>query len=484
MRCRLLIADLGTSSLKVMIMGGGGQVESSTSEPVLTYTEGKRHEQKPAEWWKSFKKACRTLHNQGTGLDVDAVVCTGQMEDFIPVKDGLADTAILYSDQGGSRRLQNRHLASDAVTAVTGNDWKSTTPLMKWLADEAPEKWERVLFGSKDYLIYCLTGVSVCDPVNGTVTGMMNIHTRTWDEQLWNGTGISYRQLPLLLEPEDIAGYVLKEVAVQTGIPAGTPVCCGLGDGGAVTLAAGFQAGGDSGYAYAGTTGWAAVPADTLAMSKEGSVFHLAAPQKGQFIKIMPLLNMGNVHQWAVHTWCGHGNFEEFEKLAAEPKAMPESLVFIPYLNGERNPIVDEKARGAFIGIDSQVDESHMARAVLEGLAFSLKQVFTQAGLASSSLFLVGGGTKSRALRQIVADVFQCRVQVSAEQERLAMFGAAACGWKAVHECSWEEAGKALRGIDHRDIIVEPDVSKKEILVKKERLFAEAARRMRGIFDV
>ncbi|SDW96524.1 xylulokinase [Marinococcus luteus] len=482
MSCRLLSADLGTTSLKVMILNGGGQVEGSVSEPVHTYTDGGNHEQKPPEWWQTFRKACRTLQSNGIDLNVDGVVCTGQMEDFIPFKDGRAETAILYSDTRGSRELTKRHLPPDVVTAFTGNDWRATTPLMKWMADEFPEQWDQVLFGSKDYLIYRLTGASVCDPVNGTVTGMMNIHTRAWEEKLWEGSGIFRRQLPRLLEPEETAGYVLKEAASQTGIPAGTPVYCGLGDGGAVTLAASAHAGNDEGYAYAGTTGWTAVPADTLTVSEEGSVFHLAAPQQGRFIKIMPLLNMGNVHQWAVHTWCG-GDFEAFEKLIAEPASVSGSLLFIPYLNGERNPVIDEKAKGAFIGIDGQVTQAHMARAVLEGLAFSLKQTFFQAGVTSSTLFLVGGGTKSRAFRQTVADVFQCRVQVSAEQELLASFGAAACGFRAIHKCSWEEAARAVQSVDEEEIIVAPDVSKKEKLERKERLFIEAAGRMRGLFN-
>lgn len=190
---------------------------------------------------------------------------------------------------------------------------------------------------------------------------------------------------------------------------------------------------------------------------------------------------MGNVHQWAVHTW-GGGDYEAFEKLTAEPASMPGSLLFIPYLNGERNPVIDEKARGAFIGIDSQVTQAHMARAVLEGLAFSLKQTFVQAGITSSTLFLVGGGTKSRAFRQTVADAFQCRVQVSAEQELLASFGAAVCGFRAVHKCSWEEAGQAVMNVDEEDIIVDPNVSIKEELERKERLFIESAGRMRGLF--
>lgn len=482
MSFRLLSADLGTTSLKVMILHGNGEVEGSVSEPVHTYIDGINHEQKPPEWWQSFRKACRNLQSRGIGLDVDGVVCTGQMEDFIPFKDGKAERAILYSDTSGSRGLAKRHLPPDVVTAFTGNDWKATTPLMKWLADELPEQWDQVLFGSKDYLIYRLTGASVCDPVNGTVTGMMNIHTRAWEEKLWKGNGISRRQLPRLLEPEETAGYVLKEAASQTGIPAETPVYCGLGDGGAVTLAASAHAGNDEGYAYAGTTGWTAVPVDTLTVSTEGSVFHLAAPQQGRFIKIMPLLNMGNVHQWAVHTWCG-GDFEAFEKLMAETASVAGSLLFVPYLNGERNPVIDEKARGAFVGIDGQVTHGHMARAVLEGLAFSLKQTFIQADLTSSTLFLIGGGTKSRAFRQTVADVFQCSVQVSAEQERLASFGAAACGFKAVHKCSWKEAARSVQSVDKEDIIVTPDVSKKEELERKEHLFIGAARRMRGLFD-
>lgn len=482
MSCRLLSADLGTTSLKVMILNGGGQVEGSVSEPVHTYTDGENHEQKPTEWWQSFGKACRTLESRGIGLDVDGVVCTGQMEDFIPLKNGIAETAVLYSDIRGSKGLTKRHLSSDAVTAFTGNDWRATTPLMKWLADEFPEQWDHVLFGSKDYLIYRLTGASVCDPVNGTVTGMMNIHTRAWEEQLWQGSGITRNQLPRLLEPEEVAGYVLKEAASKTGIPAGTPVYCGLGDGGAVTLGASVHGDNDEGYAYTGTTGWTAVPADTLTLSEEGSVFHLAAPQQGRFIKIMPLINMGNVHQWAVHTWCG-GDFEAFEKLTAEPDSMPGSLLFIPYLNGERNPVIDEKARGSFIGIDGQVTHGHMARAVLEGLAFSLKQTFVQIGTTSSTLFLVGGGTKSRAFRQTVADVFQRSVQVSAEQELLASFGAAACGFRAIHKCSWKDAARAMQSVGEEDIIVTPDVSKKEELERKERLFIGAAGRMRGLFE-
>ncbi|HZG71294.1 MAG TPA: FGGY-family carbohydrate kinase, partial [Chondromyces sp.] len=288
---------------------------------------------------------------------------------------------------------------------------------------------------------YKMTDSLVTDPATGSTTGLMNIESRSWDEGIIRRAGLDKNILPRLLYPNEVAGKVTKEASKEIGFLEGTPVLCGCGDAGATTMGAGAIREGDS-YIYLGTTGWVAFPS-TPSKLERTNVFTLTHLPKDLYISIVPLLNVGNVHQWAIDSFIDYpveNKYEEFEKLVKRTEPGAGGVLCLPYLQGERGHIQDHEARGAFWGIHSQTKKEHLLRAVIEGLCLSMRQALeVLMPQKNGSLTIIGGGTKSRVWCQCLADVLGRTIAVTKDSEYLPAIGAAApafiyLGWAESYE--------------------------------------------------
>nr|WP_239584524.1 FGGY family carbohydrate kinase [Aquibacillus albus] len=437
------IFDIGTSAVKGVLINQQAEIKGEYSVPVTThFGENREVEQNPTEWWQAVKKIAQTWWND-LSIDpkqVSMISFSGQMEDVIPVsKNNQKHRAILYSDTRAKGEAVFLHEKFPELTKKTGNSIKPSSPIAKllWLEKYKKNLYEDTLcflFNAKDFIIYQLTNKFVTDPIAGATTGMMNLLERQWVWDLLEKIGIDLDKLPNLCQPEEIVGYVSAHASAETGFSESTPVLCGSGDAGASTIGAGAVKEGDS-YFYIGTTGWVAVvkEQEDLESSMNG-VFHLAhLPQKST-ITIAPLLNVGNVHHWAVETFIGSAesdaSFVAYEELINDASPGSNGVLFLPYLNGERNPISDSEARGAFWGIGPNTKKSDFTRAVIEGICFSLKQLIELLDIdESKSITLIGGGAKSASWCQILADCIGVPVRVPAESEFMPAIGAASSGF-------------------------------------------------------
>jgi xylulokinase len=409
--------DLGTTAVKGVLISEERKAVFRHTLPLETLFSGDYKEQNPRDWYDAFCGISRTIFENGfSPKDIRGIIMSGQMQDLIPVdeKGNPLRNAILYSDGRAVEEAAyiNSLIGEDSIRRITGNAMDASIPAAKllWYKKHEESNYHKtvsVLGSSKDYVILRLCGKMTGDITSASTFGLMDIHEKRWDDSLLNALAIPPHILPELFSCGDQAGSVSKTGVEQTGFLQGTPVYAGSGDAGASTLSSGITRAGEYSI-YLGTSGWiAAISKDIL--SRPG-VFNLAAIPPDLYINVVPFLNAGGVHKWVSGLlWSAESGLDKYDyidSLLENSAAGSGGLLFLPYLSGERFPVMDPKIRGAYIGIDNETTRSQMARACLEGVAFSIRQgleAISQDG--AKKISLTGGGAKTPVWRQILADV-------------------------------------------------------------------------------
>ncbi|MCP8617699.1 xylulokinase [Salirhabdus salicampi] len=435
----IAVFDIGTTAIKGVLVSREGSIKGELSVDLTThYGSNREIEQVPLDWWHSVTNIANKWWNEFhiKPEDISMITFSGQMEDVIPIStNGTSVNAILYSDQRAIIEAQMIKELYPTIHKTTRNGIHPSTPIAKllWLERYDQSIYEETkcfVFSAKDFIIYQLTNKCVTDSVTGATTGMMNLKTRSWDENILDTIGIDNSKLPLLLEPSNIVGNVSERASKEIGFLPSTPVLAGSGDAGASTLGAATIDDGD-GYFYIGTTGWTAIVQHEEKMD-DGlqGIFRLAHLPKDRIIAIAPLLNVGNVHKWAMNTFFDsqtRDDYENFEHLVEESPPGSNGVLFLPYLNGERFPVHDSEAKGAFWGIGPQTSKGDMVRSVIEGICFSLKQLFESFDVDDHrNVTLIGGGTKSSVWCQILADCLGRELRVPTDSQYMTAIGASA----------------------------------------------------------
>jgi xylulokinase len=422
--------DLGTTAVKGVLVSDEKNVAFQHTLPLETLFSGDYKEQKPLDWYRAFCGISRRIFESGFRPDqIRGIIMSGQMQDLIPLDGEGAPlrNAILYSDgrAGEEAAYINSLIGEDELRRITGNAMDASIPAAKLLwyrkHEEEPYRKTVTFLGSpKDYVIMRLCGRVVADITAASTFGLMDIHAKRWDESLLKTLGIPPGMLPELLSCGDRAGTVGQAGAEQTGFMRGTPVYAGSGDAGASTLSAGISRPGEYSI-YLGTSGWiAAVSGDVLSRS---GVFNLAAIQPDRYINVVPFLNAGGVHKWISGLlWSaelGTDKYGYMDALLETGDAGSGGLLFLPYLSGERFPVMDPKIKGVYAGIDNGTTKARMARACLEGVAFSIRQGLETIGPKAQKIHLTGGGAKTPVWRQILADTLRSSVTLPGDSEYL-----------------------------------------------------------------
>lgn len=423
-----LVFDLGTSGAKAALLTDDGQIVRSADAPYPTHTApGGIVEQHAADWWSAVQTVCAALASDLP--HVKAVATTGQMQDLILVDaDGLSPfPVILYSDRRAQLEADQiiERVSAARLCALTGNDQGADSLWAKllWLERHQPgmlEQGRRLLFGAGDYLVYRLTGTAATDTTTASTTGLMDLQTRRWLPSDTFGIRDLSALLPQIVPGGAQVGTVGDGAARALGLPAGIPVFLAPGDAGATTLGAGAGEIGQA-YGYLGTSGWVGLSTPEPGSPEQG-VFTLAHPRPDGFIQVAPLLTAGGNLDWIARM------FEQgaLGTLIEEATARPISnVIYLPYLNGERAPFSDPLARGTFIGLSASTERPDLVRAVLEGVAFAYRHTLESLlPQPPEQLYLTGGGTRSDAWCQLLADVLRLPIIAAREAEFVAVRGA------------------------------------------------------------
>jgi xylulokinase len=415
--------DIGTTAVKGVLVEDNGQVLDTASVEIQTIYDGEYKEQDPDSWYAAFCEISRKFLEVYPKEQIDGIIMSGQMQDVILVDEAFhpVRNAILYSDGRAQAEAEEiaAKLGTEYLVNVTGNHYDGSLPLPKllWVRRHCPEDWARVdkvLISSKDYVIGRLTGQAAGDVTACATAGAMDIAGKKWDLAILNAAGVAPEQMQELYFAHEVAGVVTEAAARESGYLPGTKVYAGAGDAGATTLASGITNPGEYNINL-GTSGWVAAVSDHVVQT-EGGVFNLAAMPDHCYINVVPFLNAGNVHRF-ISRIMTPGERREIDYPLVEQileKSEPGShqVMFLPYLVGERFPVMDAGVRGTYVGITPETDRADLIRACLEGVAFSIRQGIESLGKEAQKISIIGGGARSGAWCQIFADVLQKPVYV------------------------------------------------------------------------
>ena len=438
--------DTSTTGSKALVIDERGRVIAVASSPHTLQTPRPLwSEQDPREWWEAVSASIRSVLEQAgiSGDAIGAVGLTGQMHGLVLLDEAgsVLRPAILWNDQRTQSQCDEIHarLGREKFIQVTGNVALTgfTAPKILWVKENEPEVYARAkhVLLPKDYIRLKLTGEYAMDKADGAGTVLFDLKARDWSDEVLSALEIPREWMPRTFEGPEFTGYVTEEAATLTGLKAGTPVAAGGGDQAAQAVGVGAVKPGIVGLTV-GTSGVVFATTPSALIEPEGRLhaFCHAVPGLWHFMGVM--LSAAGSLQWYRDTLAPDMSFDELLKEAETVLAGSEGLQFLPYLTGERTPHPDPLARGAFIGLTIRHRRAHMTRAVLEGVAFGLKDSFTliqNAGASTGSAQRLGaitqvrasgGGTKGALWRQILASVLEAEL-VTVDTTEGAAYGAA-----------------------------------------------------------
>lgn len=420
--------DIGTSGTKALLINEDCHpVASATVEYPLSTPRPLWAEQNPQDWWDAIVSTTKSVlaHAGISGNDIAGIGLSGQMHGsvFLDGNDQVLRPAILWCDQRTQAECDwiTEQIGRDNLVRTISNPVLTgfTAPKIVWVRNHEPELYARVakVLLPKDYIRLRLTGVHATEVSDASGTALFDVANRDWSGEALEATGIPRSWMPDSAESIEITGRISAEAAAATGLAAGTPVVGGGGDQAAGAVGSGIV---ETGVvsSVVGTSGVVFAHADAPAVDAGLRVHTFCHAVPGKWHTMGVVLSAGGSLRWLRDTLYtaevqaqragGPDAYEAITREASGVRAGSEGLVFLPYLTGERTPYPDPNARGVFAGLTLRHTRAHMARAVLEGVAFALNdtfRIFEDIGVEITQVRASGGGARSPLWRQIHADV-------------------------------------------------------------------------------
>lgn len=445
--------DIGTGGSRAVLINENGKILASATAGHAPFASPEIGwaEQDPEDWWRASAAAIREiLSNENISAgEIGAISFSGQMHGsvFLDESDNVLRSALLWCDQRTEKQCSDitakvgKEQLIELVCnpAVTG----FTLPKLLWVRENEPELWKKVktVLLPKDYIRLKLSGDKASDVADSSGTLLFDVPNRTWSGRMLDAFELDKNILPTVFESIEITGTISAAGAAATGLREGTLVVAGAGDNAAGAIGMGIvQPGRVS--ATIGTSGVIFAVTEQPKLDLRGRIHTLCHAIPGRWHNTGVTLAAGLSFKWfRDNLGCGE-SYDALVSEAAKVSSGSDGAIWLPYLMGERAPYLDAHARAAFVGLTASHTRAHMTRAVLEGVAFSLRdslEIFKESGAEISSIRLGGGGAKSPLWRQIQADVYGRAVEVI-EADEGAAFGAAilagvgAGAWSSVDE--------------------------------------------------
>lgn len=455
----LLGIDLGTSSVKVLVLDGEGKVIETTQRSYdLIRSRKNRVEQVPQDWWQAVLQAVDELKVQKK--NIEAIGLSGQLNGLCPVdeKGSPLDNALIWLDQRAEREaemLKREYGAEIWAQCYTEPAAMLSLSKILWIKSERPDlyaKTYKFLF-PKDYITHCLTGDFVTDVTDAGAAAMLNLEKRDWAHDLL-GELMDRQKLPLLFESKAVVGETEKEVSRILGVKPGTPVVAGAGDMAALALGTGVMEE-NTACATIGTAGHIASFLPQLPREGEAQLWVMCHAIPEAYFWHGLVMTGGYCLSWFKDNFATgeKGQGDGYKLLLDRASSVPPGsagLIFLPFLSGAATPFMDFSARGAFIGADSAHTRAHFTRAVLEGVAYnfrdSLEIIEKKKGFQDKELMVGEGGSQHYLWPKIMADVLGRQVTVLEELNSSALGAAILAGVGGGVWSSFTEAkSKAIR---------------------------------------
>ena len=443
-------ADLGTSALKLLLVDIEGNIVNEVSQtyPVCFPNPG-WSEQNPEDWWNAFVSGVKQLI---VGLDAENICgigAGGQMHGLVALDqyDQVIRPAILWNDGRTERETNylNTVIGKDKLSNLTANIAFAgfTAPKILWIKNNEPDNFKRInkIMLPKDYLNYKLTGVHCTDYSDASGTLLLDVKNKCWSKEVLDICGISEEQMPALFESYQVVGNVLPEVAQELGLCEDIKVVAGAGDNAAAAVGTGTVQNGKCNISL-GTSGTVFISSDSFSVDKNNAL-HSFCHASGAYHLMACILSAASCNKWFCEDILGTADYTKESSCITEDKLGRNDVFFLPYLMGERSPINDTDARGTFTGLRMDTTRVDMLQAVLEGVAFAIRdnvEIVRSLGIQIESSGLCGGGAKSELWQKIICNVLNMKIMLPKTEQGpgyggaiLAMVG---CGaFDTVAEC-------------------------------------------------
>ncbi|MFD1956414.1 xylulokinase [Paenibacillus thailandensis] len=439
--------DLGTSAVKALLVDQNGVVagEASRSYPLFHEHSG-WSEQRPDDWVEATVEALKELASQGgvSAADIEGVSFSGQMHGLVLLnKEGEpVRNAILWNDTRTTAQCREIEATlGGKLLSVTRNPALEgfTLPKILWVREHEPEAFAQaaIFVLPKDYVRYRLTGELHMDYSDAAGTLLLDVAGKRWSDEVLAAFNLDAGFCPPLVESHGLVGTLLPQIAERTGLSPATKVFAGGADNACGAIGAGILSEGLT-LCSIGTSGVILSYENDKTKDFAGKVHFFNHGKEDAFYAMGVTLAAGYSLSWFKKTFAPGESFDELLAGVGDVKPGSNGLLFTPYLVGERTPHADSTIRGSFIGIDGSHERKHFARAVMEGITFSLHEsvdMFRQAGKSVDQIVSIGGGAQNPVWLQMQADIFGAEV-VALENEQgpglgAAMLAAYGCGWFA-----------------------------------------------------
>ncbi len=435
----LLGIDLGTSGTKTVLFSADGvAVASATVEYPLYQPQNGWAEQSPEDWWNAAVQTTRTVISKSgiDARDIAGIGISGQMHGLVMLdeKGEVLRKSIIWCDgrTGEECRDITQAVGAKRLIEITANPAlpSFTASKILWVKKHEPELYARCahILLPKDYIRYKLTGEYATEVSDASGMQLLDVPKRAWSDEVLKALDIDKALLGKMYESCEVTGTVTDEAAALTGLSAGTPVVGGAGDNAAAAIGTGVVRTGKA-FTTIGTSGVIFAHSDEVTIDPAGRVHTFCSAVPGAWTVMSCTLAAGLSLQWFRNNFCADEisvasrmEVDPYQLMDAEADKAPigaNRLLYLPYLMGERSPLLDENARGAFIGLSAIHTKRDMLRAIMEGVMYSQRQcldVLRGMGVVSDEMFACGGGGTSKVWRQMMADIYS--VPVTTVQNR------------------------------------------------------------------
>jgi xylulokinase len=434
--------DLGTSAVKLLLMNGQGKIEKIVSrEYPLSFPHPGWSEQEPADWLRETLAGIRELTADCDKSQVAGIGAGGQMHGLVVLddKDQVIRPAILWNDGRTAEETDylNTVVGKETLSRCTANIAFAgfTAPKLLWMQKHEPENFAKIakIMLPKDYINYMLSGVHCTDVSDASGMLLFDVEHKCWSQEMLDICGVRESQMPQIFESYQPVGTLRPQLAKELGLPEGVVIAAGAGDNAAAAVGTGTVGEGACNISL-GTSGTIFISSRSFGVDQNNAL-HSFAHADGNYHLMGCMLSAASCNKWWMDEIIGTQDYAVEQKDITPEKLGRNHVFFLPYLMGERSPINDTNARGTFIGMTMDNTRSDLTQAVLEGVAFGIRdslEVARSLGIEIKKSRICGGGAKSPLWRTIFANVCNLDIEVIESEEGPgyggAMLAMVACG--------------------------------------------------------
>ena len=426
--------DLGTSAAKLLLMDETGGIQNIvTKEYPLEFPQPGWSQQNPEDWVRAIEEGIPELLKGSDASQVSGIGAGGQMHGLVVLdeEDNVIRPAILWNDGRTAEQVEylNNEIGKEKLSQYTANIAFAgfTAPKLLWMKQEEPELFAKIakIMLPKDYINYILSGVHCTDVSDASGMLLFDVKNKCWSREMLDICGVKECQMAKIFESYEPVGTILPEMAKKLGLPETVVIAAGAGDNAAAAVGTGTVGDGACNISL-GTSGTIFISSETFGVDANNAL-HSFAHADGRYHLMGCMLSAASCNKWLMDDIFQTKDYAGEQLPITEDKLGINHVFFLPYLMGERSPINDTNARGTFIGMTMDTTRADLTQAVLEGVAFAIRDSFEVAkslGIDIERSNICGGGAKSPLWKRIFANVLNVKLDIVASEQGPGMGGA------------------------------------------------------------